>query len=420
MKEKVLNLIQNYLGFLARLKVKWAKPKIIAITGSYGKTSAKEAVFQVLSQKFGSDVGKNYGNMNSVLGLPLAILGLKSYNFGAGFIVDLARAKWGFFFHKLPKILVLELGIDKPGEMAQLLRIITPDISVITGISETHLEKLKNIETVRREKELVFKSLPKNGVAMFSADDENSRDLDFPVGVKKISFGKNGDIKYKNLKVEITGTNFDLEIADETVAIKSKLVGEHLVQNLLIAAAAGKEFGISAEEIKTSLEKIKPQPGRMNPLKTKNQMLVLDDSYNSNPFSAQKALQTLKAIDWSGRRVAILGNMNELGNFTTNGHLLVGEVAGKSADLLIFVGPNAKLLASGAEKSGMPKNKIKIFATTDEAIKSLDSLLVPGDIILIKASQNGMRFENIVKYLLDDENLAKKVLVRQEKKWRRK
>ena len=152
------NLTQYYewwLSLLARSKIKKANPKIIAITGSFGKTSTKEAIYFVLSKKFGSDCGKNWGNMNSVVGLPLAILGLRNYSFGPGFSLDLFRALWGYFFYRLPKILVLELGIDKPGEMDKLLKIIQPDIGVLTGISETHLEELKDIEGVKREKSLM-------------------------------------------------------------------------------------------------------------------------------------------------------------------------------------------------------------------------------------------------------------------------
>ena len=123
------------MQFLARWKVRWAKPKIVAISGSYGKTSTKEAIYFLLAKKFGSDVDKNWGNMNSVLGLPLAILGLRKYSFGVGLFWDIVRAKWNFLFYHLPKILVLELGIDKPGEMDQLLSVAKPDIAILTGIS---------------------------------------------------------------------------------------------------------------------------------------------------------------------------------------------------------------------------------------------------------------------------------------------
>ncbi|PIP51101.1 hypothetical protein COX11_00405, partial [Candidatus Berkelbacteria bacterium CG23_combo_of_CG06-09_8_20_14_all_41_73] len=159
MRKNLLKIIQWGLRVLARSKIRRSKPKIVAISGSYGKTSTKEAIFYVLSKKFGSDVGKNWGNMNSVLGLPLAILGLRSYSFGAGLLWDILRAKWGYFFYNLPKILVLELGIDKPGEMAELLSVVKPDIAVITGISETHLLELKSLSGVKKEKKMLIESL---------------------------------------------------------------------------------------------------------------------------------------------------------------------------------------------------------------------------------------------------------------------
>jgi len=427
MRKKVLKLVEKYLQFLARWKIRRAKPKIVAITGSYGKTSTKEAIFHLLSKKFGSDVGKNWGNMNTEIGLPLAVLGLRSYSFGAGLIWDIIRAKWNFCFYRLPKILVLELGVDKPGDMEFLLKIITPDVALLTGISETHLEKLKDIEGVKKEKVKMLEALGKGGVAIINADDENSKDLHTgPTSsrlsgagknVKMITFGKNGDISYSNLEVNAGGTSFDLKIGADLLKINSKLIGEHSIYILLAAAAVANEFSIGTSEIKKGLEEIGPQKGRMNLIKVKNEILVLDDSYNSNPQSVTEALKTLSAIKSSGRKVAILGNMNELGGYTEKAHLQIGEEVGKVVDFLIAVGDNGGYLASGAEKSGLAKNQIATFKTTEEVLPKLDNLLSAGDLILVKASQNKMRFERIVKTLLDDPVLAKKLLVRQDKKW---
>ncbi|MCX6810644.1 MAG: UDP-N-acetylmuramoyl-tripeptide--D-alanyl-D-alanine ligase [Candidatus Berkelbacteria bacterium] len=421
MKESILNLIQKYLQFLARWKIKRAKPKIIVITGSYGKTSAKEAVYFVLNKKFGTDVGKNWGNMNSVLGLPLAILGLRKYSFGFGLLWNIIQAKWNFFFYKLPKILVLEMGIDKPGEMSQLLSVAKPDIAIITGISETHLEGLKNLEGVKKEKNLLFETLGKNGVAIINAGDENSGDLKIPDGVKKLTFGSiDADISASDVEVTTGGTDFELNILGKKVSIKSKLIGKHSIQNLLIAAVVADQFGINIEEIKVLLEQIKPQNGRMKIIKIQNQITLIDDSYNSNPKSAEEALLALSAIKHSGRKIAILGNMNELGSYSEEAHIRVGKAAGKSVDLFIATGDNADYLASGAKESGMDQDKIIKFGSTEELIKKIDSVIKPEDLILIKGSQNRVRLERLVKYLVNDDESAKKILVRQEKKWQDK
>jgi len=359
--------------------------------------------------------------MNSILGLPLAILGLRSYSFGAGLFWDIIKAKWGFLFHRLPKILVLELGIDKPREMDQLLSVVVPDIAVLTGVSETHTEELKDIEGVKREKLKMIEALKKGGVAIINTDDENSADLTPAKGVKRVTFGKEGaDVSFSGLKITIAGSEFKLKIGSESAEVNSKLIGEHSIKILLAATAVTREFSIDIAEIKKGLEEIKPQNGRMNPLKIKNQIVVIDDSYNSNPKSAIEALSALKSIEFSGRKMAILGNMNELGSYTEEGHKEVGEVTGKSADYAIFVGENAKYMAAGAEKTGMSLSKMKMLKTPDEVIKIIDEIIKPGDLILIKAAQNRMRFENIVKYLLDDEKLAQELLVRQEKKWQDK
>jgi len=420
MRKNLLKIIQWGLRVLARSKIRRSKPKIVAISGSYGKTSTKEAIFYVLSKKFGSDVGKNWGNMNSALGLPLAILGLRSYSFGAGLLWDILRAKWGYFFYNLPKILVLELGIDKPGEMAELLSVVKPDIAVITGISETHLLELKSLSGVKKEKKMLIESLKKGGVAVLNADDENSADIPLPTGAKKVTFGEKGEVSYRDLEISISGSRFQLEISGKFLAVKSKLIGQHSIKIFLAAASVAREFSIDPDEIVQALEEIRPQPGRMNPVKAKNEILVIDDSYNSNPYSAIEALETLSAIKWNGRKVAILGNMNELGSYTQEGHLQVGEVAGKVVDFLVAVGDNAEYLARGAGKLGLSKDKVITFKTTDEVIAQLDKLLSAGDLVLVKASQNKMRFENIVKYLLDNSALAEKLLVRQDKKWEKK
>ena len=418
MKKNLLKIVQWFLKILAGLKIRRVKPKIIAISGSFGKTSTKEAIYYLLSKKFGSDVGKNWGNMNSVIGLPLAILGLKKYSFGVEFFWDIIKAKWGFFFHHLAKILVLELGIDKPGEMKQLLEIVTPNIAVLTGISETHLLELKNISGVKREKLLLLNALKANGTAILNADDANLSDFTLASGIKKITFGKApADISYSDSKLSISGTQFILKIKEDSKVVNSKLIGEHSIYTLLAAAAVADEFSININEIVSGLESITSQKGRMNIIKAKNVITIIDDSYNSNPCSAIEALNTLKKIEFPGRKTAILGNMNELGNYTKQGHLKVGEEAGESVDLLIVVGDNAKYLAEGAEKAGLEKEKIYSFKSTDETIDQVGDLLKAGDLVLIKASQNKMHFERIIKYLLDDSEMAKKVLVRQEKKW---
>jgi len=421
MKEKILNLIQHFLQFLARVKVRRAKPKIIAISGSYGKTTAKEAVFSVLSGKFGTDVGKNWGNMNSVLGLPLAILGLRSYSFGFGLLGNIIQAKWNFLFYHLPKILVLELGIDKPGEMQELLSVITPDIAIITGVSETHLEGLKNLEGVKKEKNLLIEALGKGGIAIINGSDANSADLKVPEGVKKVTFGTSGaDISASDVQVTTSGTSFNIVMTGKKVFVNSKLIGSHSIQNLLIATVVANQFQINTLEIKSALEAVRPQNGRMNPIKIRDGMIVLDDSYNSNPKSAEEALLALKEIKYDGRKVAILGNMNELGAYEQKAHIRVGKAAGEIVGLLIVAGDNAKHLASGAKEAGLAEDKIKSFSTSEELIEKIDGLIKPHDLILIKGSQNRVRLERLVKYLVNDNELAGKILVRQEKKWQGK
>jgi len=420
MKNITLNLIQRFLQFLVRRKIKQSKPKIIVVSGSYGKTSTKEAIYFVLS-KNGLDVGKNWGNMNSVLGLPMAILGLKKYSFGIGLIGNIIHAKWNFLFYRLPEILVLEFGVDKPGEMSQLVSVAKPSIAVITGISETHLEGLSDLATVKKEKNLLFKSLSKDDIAVKNASDENSGDLSINDGVKEITFGgSNSAVFASNIKIETTGTKFIMNYFSEKISVNSKLIGQHIINSLLIAAIVAGEFDISLGKIKETLEEIKPENGRMNPLKLRNGLVVIDDTYNSNPKSAEEALETLSKIEYSSRKVAILGNMNELGDYAETGHRRVGKVAGMCCDFLIAVGDNAKYFIAGAKESGMMADNIRQFASTEELIKEINNIIKPDDMVLVKGSQNRVRLERLVKYLLNNEKLASEVLVRQDKKWENK
>ena len=188
---------------------------------------------------------------------------------------------------------------------------------------------------------------------------------------------------------------------------------------LLSATAVCLKIGLKLPEIVESLEQIQPQKGRMNLIKLKNQMILVDDSYNSNPKSAVEALKTISAIDWDGRRVAILGNMNELGEYTKEGHLKVGEEAGKTVDLLLVVGPNVGNFLKGAKKSGMSEDNIFCYPNPEKLIADLDEKLKPKDLILVKASQNKMRFERVAEHLIGDMEVSRNILVRQEKKWQK-
>jgi len=206
----------------------------------------------------------------------------------------------------------------------------------------------------------------------------------------------------------------------EKISVNSKLIGQHIINSLLIAAIVAGEFDISLGKIKETLEEIKPENGRMNPLKLRNGLVVIDDTYNSNPKSAEEALETLSKIEYSSRKVAILGNMNELGDYAETGHRRVGKVAGMCCDFLIAVGDNAKYFIAGAKESGMMADNIRQFASTEELIKEINNIIKPDDMVLVKGSQNRVRLERLVKYLLNNEKLASEVLVRQDKKWENK
>lgn len=420
MKKFLLKIVENYLATLARSKILRSKPKIVAITGSYGKTSTKEAIFSVLQNNFGNHVGKNWGNMNSTVGLPMAVLGLKNYHFGLGILGDLFKSFWNYLFYKMPNILVLELGIDKPGEMDKLLKIIKPNVAILTGVAETHLEELKDISGVRVEKMKLLESLPKDGLALINADDKNIGDIKFEIGANVLTFGEKGEIHYKNFQVTENGSQFDLVFEDTENVIISKLIAKHSINSLLVAFGVAKYFQISDEKIIQTLEKIKPEKGRMNLIKAKNGILIIDDSYNSSPASAIAALKALSDFKFSGRKVAILGNMNELGKDSDLLHQKVGKSLPKNIDLFVFVGPNADNFAKGVAEINIDSKKIIKIDNTKKLIEKIDDIIKAGDLVLVKASQNNMRFERVVAKLIDNPDISKQLLVRQENKWKNK
>ncbi|MEK7096400.1 MAG: UDP-N-acetylmuramoyl-tripeptide--D-alanyl-D-alanine ligase [Patescibacteria group bacterium] len=410
MKNTFKNIIYKVLKKNARRVIVEHDPFVIAVTGSVGKTSTKEAIYQVLSDQYGADVRKNYGNLNTEIGLPLTILGYEKVPSRILWPIFLVSAYFKpVFIKKYPKYLILEMGVEKEGDIEYLTGIVQPDIAIITSVSGAHLENFSDLSQYQNEKISIIKDIKDNGTVFVNADDP---ELDKIESAQKIGINKsNVDYHGEIINLGIDGTEIRISCTGHKISVKSKLLGAQLAYSSLFAFAVASWMKISLLKVGKSLEKIKPVPGRMNYIEGEGNIKIIDDTYNSNPQSAKYAIDFMDALKYSGRKVIIFGSMNELGGESESHHLEVAKYAKGKVDMAIFCGDNAKKQVETFGESGTA------FPNRKELTSKIKTLLKENDLVLIKASQNRNFFEEVVKVLMKDKNKAKELLVRQNKIW---
>ena len=362
MKKIFTKYLQKALQKPAERILRKFNPKIIAITGSVGKTSAKEAIFFLLSQKINKKIWKNQGNLNTKFGIPLAILGFKN----APVSVDDPSYKniiWLFYLifiwikyfliiikNSYPDFLIIEISADKPGDIKQICSWLKPHIGVYTKIAPAHLEFFNDTKGVYEEKKQLAESLTQEGYLILNKLDPWS---------KNIAKNSKANTCYYN------NNDFDMV---EKAAVK-----------------VGEIFGIDAEEAIRIIKKLKPVKGRLNIIQKKS-IIIIDDTYNSNPASASYALQFLKNQKGK-RKIAFLGDMLELGRYEEKGHQIIAYQANQICDFLILVGSRFK----------KQKEKANFwFKNSQTAADNIPIQFQPGDVVLIKGSR-GIKMENIIK-----------------------
>ncbi|MEK9156115.1 MAG: UDP-N-acetylmuramoyl-tripeptide--D-alanyl-D-alanine ligase [Patescibacteria group bacterium] len=415
MKKYFLKIIQIVLGNCARRVIDKFDPFIIGVTGSVGKSSTKEAIYAVLSREYGRDVWCSQSNLNNEIGLPLAVLGFEKTPSRLSWPIFLVRAcVRSYGFRTYPKYLILEYGVDKPGDMDYLLSIARPNLAMITAVSLAHSANFAKEEEYYAEKRKIAAGTKGGGLTIVNVDDANLASCrEWPREIKAVGLSRtSADYYAEAIKLSLSGTDFRLSCPGHKISIKSRLLGYQMIYPALFAFAVANFLDISLLGVGKSLEGVKPLPGRMNLFLGLGDSLILDDTYNANPRSVAAALDFVAAVKYSDRKIAIIGNMNELGDRTTGAHKEIGQYARGKVDLAIFVGPNASVMAEGY---GDPKT-VETFSNRSETIAALPGLVRPHDLILVKASQNGNYFEEIVKLLLKSPRDAAK-LVRQSKGW---
>ncbi len=415
--------IQLKLKILAKAILAKYKPEIIGITGSVGKTGAKEAVYAVLSPAF--NARKSVKNYNNEIGVPLTVIGEEAKGksvFGWAGVFLKAIKLILFKDERYPKILIMEMGVDRPGDMKYLLSIVRPKTGIMTRIGESHLEFFDSVEEIRKEKELLVKNLPESGFAILNYHDKRIRGVS-GIKAKKITYSLDdkSDVQARNVNAaSLAGADFELFYNGTTVSARlPNAVGQPAVEAALAGAAAGVVYGISLEEIAKALNAYKPPKGRMNLIAGVKNTLIIDDTYNSSPESCVSALETVGKISLPDgkRKFAVLGDMLELGGFTEEGHRLVGKkVVESGVNKLIAVGEKSRDIVRGAEEAGMKQDNIFHFPNADDARIFVQERIKEGDLILIKGSQ-GMRMEKIVKEIMAEPLRAEELLVRQGEEW---
>ncbi len=353
--------------------------KTVGIAGSVGKTSTKEMIASVLSRRF--SVLKTAGNFNNEIGVPLTVFNIRNEH----------------------EIAVLEMGISDFGEMDRLSRIVQPDVCVMTNIGQCHLENLGDLNGVLKAKSEIFHFMNKEGTVCINGDDRKLCTIKKVNGKSPISFGKssNNNIYATNIISRgLEGTDCTIHTPQGSFSVSIPLPGTHMVDNALAAVSVGLIFSMSLEEIKEGIELVEGMSGRSHLIRTDNYLLV-DDCYNANPKAMQAAIDLLRQAE--GRKVAILGDMFELGENSDELHAQVGRYAAKAVDLLICTGANSLHMYEAASDVKSDVN-LRYYDTREKLLDALtmESLLQNDDTILIKAS-HGMGFEKVVEYLRNNK-----------------
>lgn len=426
-------ILQFKLKFISKLILKKYRPIIIGITGSIGKTSAKEAIYLLLKdQRVTRMSSKNY---NNELGLPLTIIGAGS----AG--QNLMAWCWLFFRavklilikdKNYPRVLILEMGADRPGDIAYLTAIAPPTIGVVTGVNYTHLEYFGSLAGIKKEKQVLIENITSQqnqGLAILNYDNDSTRDMAAVSKVRVLTYGLQAgadlqaqDIVFNFTKgnYELSGLNFKLNYKGSVVPVfMPQVMTESALYAALAAAAVGIYFDSNLVEIAQALSNFSLPPGRMNILPGIKHSFIIDDTYNSSPAAALAALDILGRIkiDETAAKYAILGDMLELGTYTEEGHRLVGtKIVESGINRLIAVGPKSQDIIFGATAAGLADDYIWHFDQSEEVGQFLSTKLKAGDVVLVKGSQ-GMRMEKIVKDIMAEPSRAKELLVRQGSEW---
>jgi UDP-N-acetylmuramoyl-tripeptide--D-alanyl-D-alanine ligase len=434
MKNIIKKIIFGIISFEAKLVLLRYKPRIVAVSGTVGKTGAKDMIYHIMSERF--HVRKTNKSLNGDIGIPLTVLGhesgwdspLKWFKIMFSGFVQI------FYSSNYPKWLVVETGIDRPGDMDKIAKFLKPEIVVITafGSVPAHVEYFDNPEDVMAEEAKLMDYVREGGSIILNADDPDVLNLKSKSKVKTYTYG------YENPDSDMLATNkstvydasnsakiplgiaFKVEYEGNVVPTQiNGVLGDTVIYPVVAAITVGKILGISPVTSCPRVNTFVPAPGRMSIVPGINGSTIIDDTYNASPLAVEKALKALAEVECTGKKIAVLGDMLEIGRFSNSAHNKVGEdVAGKQIDYLVTVGMRSQTIAESANEHGMLKKRIFMFKDSVDAIETVKGLLneSEGNVLLAKGSQ-GVRIEKIVREVIENPLESAKLLVRQEKEW---
>ena len=424
--------IVTILTWEARAVLWRYKPKIIAVTGSAGKTSTKDAIYATLSGA-GLSVRKSQKNLNSKVGVPLAILARENawWNVWA-WIKNIAYGLYIIIIKTpFPEWLVLEVGADRPGDIRRVARWLKPDIAVITSIPDipVHVEFFHSADELAKEKRQLAAHLGREGKLILNGDDERTVAIHNEFRHLATTFGFGGQNNFNASHDEITyegkkpvGVQFRANRSGSSVPVfLHGVLGRPAIYAALAALAVAEALEVDMIRAAEALKKWVPPAGRMRILDGIKGSIIIDDTYNSSPVAALSALETLINIPSVKKRMAVLGDMLELGKYSTEEHKKIGKFAAEYADNLVTVGFRARAIAESAMDNGMSEKKVRQYEQNEarRAGKELESELGEGVVVLVKGSQS-MRMERAVKEIMAEPERAAELLSRQEGEWLQK
>ena len=353
---------------------------MLAITGSNGKTTTKEMVAAILQEALAGGkrrrgkILKTEGNFNNLVGLPLTLLRLR----------------------KQDKMAVVELGTNQPGEIQRLTEIADPDIGIITSVAAAHLEGLNSLAGVAREKGALYRAMRPNGTIVVNLDDPWVRKIAERFPGRKITYGKRGWVRAQAWRMRgMDGMQLKLKAGQHRCNVRLNYLGQHNIANALGAAALTLGVGAKLAAVRRGLAKAQPFSMRMQSEEWRG-VRIINDAYNANPASMKAALQTLAELPCRGRRIAVLGDMFELGKQAAREHRQLGKDAARSAiDFLYLLGDRAALVRRGALAAGMSPERVIVGKDHTELVKRLREQVKKGDCLLFKGSR-GMKMEKVL------------------------
>ncbi len=378
----------------AAAAVRAAGVPVVGITGSAGKTTVKELTAHVLSGAY--RVFRNPGNYSGAYGLPIALGGLRPDH----------------------QVAVLEMAVDHFGEMSRLVDLAPPSVGIVTVVAPAHLEAFVDLEGVAREKSGLVAALPPDGLAVLNADDSRVAAMAAVSRAPVVCYGLGPGADYwaSDIRLDRGGTQFTLHGPDVERLIHLPHIGRHFVLAALAAVAAGRHFRLPWDDIARRLANAPVMPGRLRPIRGRSGSLILDDSYNASPEAVLAGLDVLGALA-AGRRVAVLGEMAELGESAVSAHHTIGRRAADVADVVVTRGKAGEAIAEAARRAGMAPDAVRVTYTADDAVSAVERELSPDTIVLVKGSAVA-RMEQVVAGLMAEPEKAADELVRQDAAWR--